>query len=71
MGRDRGDEGIGDNTGILSSFGFSEAAGFQALQCCFLPACVPPTQGALKNLRLPSASIGYFVSSPPLLQFHT
>lgn len=39
---DSGGQGIGDNTSILSSFGFSEAAGFQVLQCCFTPACAPP-----------------------------
>lgn len=67
---DRRGLGIADNTSILSSFGYSEVVGFQALQCCFTPACAPPTPGVLTSC-LTSTSTSYFISSPHLLLFFT
>lgn len=62
---DRGGQGIGDNTSILSSFGFGEAAGFQLLQCCF-----PPSRAAPSPRRGRAPSMGLFISSPPPPHFH-
>lgn len=47
--------GIADNSSVLSSFGFSEAAAcFLVLQCCCCLnlACTPPTPGILLLLLL-------------------
>ncbi len=60
MSWDRGGRGIADNTGILSSFGFREAVGFQALQCCFAP-CAPPTLELLSDINI--HRLLYFLSS--------
>ncbi len=61
---DRGGLGIADITSILSSFGFSEAVGFQTLQRRFTPASsawAPPTLRLLSDINI--HRLLYFFSS--------